>query len=101
MRSIFGENGINSKIPLMKTQQEIILWLREQIAAETKIDAAAVRTNVPFTDFGLDSIVIVTLVTKLEEWLNTSLDPTIFWEFPSIKALSDWLVNEHLRFQTA
>ena len=80
----------------MKTKQEIVSWLREQIALETKTDSAAVPTDVPFTVFGLDSIVVVSLVTNLEEWLNTSLDPTILWEFPSIEALSEWLVSEHL-----
>lgn len=80
----------------MKTKQEIVSWLQTQIAAETKTEPARIATNVPFTDYGLDSIIIVTLVTNLEEWLNTSLDPTIFWEFPSIEALADWLVNEHL-----
>ena len=77
----------------MKTRNEIIDWLKEQIARETGTAPATIRTDVPFTDFGMDSIIIVTLVTNLEEWLGRALDPTIFWEFPSIDALAEWLVE--------
>ncbi len=80
----------------MKTREEIRTWLRERIAREIKKDASAVSTDAPFTDFGLDSIVIVTLVDDLEYWLQTSLDPTIFWEHPSIEILTEWLITEKL-----
>ncbi len=80
----------------MKTREEIINWLKEKIAAETKSQPEKIAANAPFTDFGLDSIVIVTLVDDLEYWLDISLDPTVFWEFPSIEILSDWLINEKL-----
>ncbi|MGB7069044.1 MAG: acyl carrier protein [Pyrinomonadaceae bacterium] len=80
----------------MKTREEIINWLKEKIAVETKSQAEKIATDAPFTDFGLDSIVIVTLVDDLEHWLEISLDPTVFWEFPSIEILSDWLLTEKL-----
>lgn len=83
----------------MKTHEEIETWLKERIANEIKTTPEAIPINVPFTNFGLDSIVIVTLVDDLEHWLNVTLDPTIFWEFPSIEALTDWLKSEH--FSTA
>lgn len=50
--------------------------------------------DVPFAKFGLDSIVIVTLVDDLEQKVGASLDPTIFWEFPTIAELASWLVKE-------
>jgi acyl carrier protein len=81
----------------MKSFEEVVLWLRAQIAREIKSAPEMVPTTVPFTDFGLDSMIVVTLVGDLEDWLQTSLDPTIFWEFPSIEILSGWLVNEHLK----
>jgi|GEM_PF-1054593 len=81
----------------LKTREEIETWLRERIAKEIKTTAEAVPVNVLFTNFGLDSIVIVTLVTDLEDWLKVSLDPTIFWEYPSIEALSEWLITEKLQ----
>ncbi len=80
----------------MKTRENIINWLKEKIAIEIKSQPEKIAVNAPFTDFGLDSIVIVTLVDDLEHWLDISLDPTVFWEFPSIEILSDWLITEKL-----
>ena len=80
----------------MKTKEEIQQWLQKKIAGETQTAPELIHANLPFTTFGLDSIVIVTLVTDLEDWLNVPLDPTIFWEFPSIEILTDWLMTEQL-----
>jgi acyl carrier protein len=80
----------------MKKSEEIINWLREKIAKETNLQPANIATDIPFTEFGLDSIVIVTLVDDLEHWLSVSLDPTVFWEYPSIEILTDWLITEKL-----
>lgn len=77
----------------MKTTEEIQSWLRERIAEEIKTAPEAVSLDVPFANYGLDSIVIVTLVGDLEDWLDASLDPTIFWEYPTIEILSRWLAE--------
>ena len=79
----------------MSTTGEIQKWLRERVAFEIKTAPEAVSLNVPFANYGLDSIVIVTLATDLEDWLKVSLDPTIFWEYPTVEALSEWLANAH------
>jgi acyl carrier protein len=78
----------------MKTSEEIQTWLRERIAKEIKIKPETVSLHATFAGCGIDSLVIVTLVNDLEEWLNVSLDPTIFWEYPTIKDLTDWLLSE-------
>ena len=80
-----------------KTEAEIIEWLQENIARETSQSPSKILTNRPFIEFGLDSIVVVTLVSDLEDWLGVSLDPTVLWEFPNIEVLSKWLVESKLR----
>lgn len=80
----------------MKTPEEIKSWLKEKIAREIKTQPENIAADRPFTDFGLDSIIIVTLVDELEHRLGISLDPTIFWEYPTIEILTDWLVSEKL-----
>jgi acyl carrier protein len=84
--------------PLIKlsTRTEIESWLVAQIAREAKMSPDSVGPNMPFAKFGLDSIVIVTLVDELEEKIGASLDPTIFWEFPTIAELASWLVKEKI-----
>ncbi len=77
----------------MKSREEIQNWLREKIAEKIKLPVSAVEVDVPFANYGLDSILLVTLVDELEEWLGTSLDPTIFWEYPTIEILTEWLLS--------
>ncbi len=80
----------------LSTQVEIESWLVAQIAREAKMSPDSVGLDVPFARFGLDSIVIVTLVDDLERKIGASLDPTIFWEFPTITELAGWLFNEKI-----
>lgn len=78
----------------MKTSEEIENWLREKVGAEIKIKPEDVSADVTFAAYGLDSLAIVTLAGDLEEWLGMSIDPTVFWEYPTIKDLTDWLLSE-------
>ena len=80
----------------MRTSEEIQTWLREKIASAIEVDADVIDTKAPFTNYGLDSILIVTLVDDMEEWLEVTLDPTIFWEYPTIEELTKWLTTEKL-----
>ena len=81
---------------MLSSREEIQSWLIERISREVKITPDKIGTDVPFTRFGLDSIVIVTLVDDLEYMIGISLDPTIFWEYPSIELLTEWLMTEKL-----
>ena len=69
-------------------------WLTTKIAAELDCPITAVSTTKKFVDLGLDSIILVTLAADLEEWADSYIDPTIFWEFEDIDALSNWLVTK-------
>ena len=78
----------------LSTRDEIESWLVARIAREAKVSETSVTPDVPFARLGLDSIVIVTLVDDLEMEVGASLDPTIFWEYPTIRELANWLVEE-------
>lgn len=80
----------------MKSREEIQNWLRLKIAEKIKSTPDKILVDVPFTNYSLDSILLVTLVDELEEWLETQLDPTIFWEYPTIEILTDWLLSAEL-----
>jgi acyl carrier protein len=66
-------------------------WLIDWISKETGIQKGEIQTNLPFSSFNLDSIVIVTMAVDLETWLKRPVDPTIFWEYETINELAAWL----------
>jgi thioester reductase-like protein len=48
-----------------------------------------------FSDYGLTSLEAVKLVEYLESWLGRSLPATLIWDYPSITALAEALVQPH------
>ena len=47
-----------------------------------------------FARYGLDSSVAVSLTSELADWLSYKLEPTLFWEYPSIEVLAHHLAKE-------
>jgi len=63
-------------------------WLCGELGAMLGIDAGEIDPDVPFADYGLNSISSVALVAALEDWLGRGeLSPTLPWEHPSLTAL--------------
>jgi acyl carrier protein len=79
---------------MTRTKEEITTWLQQKIAEYTNQHAETIDTGIPFTDFALDSIVMVTMVSDLEVYTGKTFDPTILWEFPSINELSTWIAGK-------
>jgi acyl-CoA synthetase (AMP-forming)/AMP-acid ligase II/acyl carrier protein len=67
-------------------------WLTAQLAQYLKVSPDEIDISQPFAYYGLDSSVALSMTGELAEWLGREeLDPTLFWEYPSIEALSNHL----------
>ena len=73
------------------TVEAIEHWLKSHIAVYLKVLPKNIDTKEPFTYYGLDSSVAVSTTSKLSEWLGCELEPTLFWEYPSITAVAEYL----------
>ena len=85
------ENGIdnsnvyeNKKVP---TAAKIQGWLVSYIAELLEIEPDKVDVTIPFDCYGLDSSAAIGLIGDLEDWLNSELDPTLMYDYPTIEAL--------------
>ncbi|TAE32046.1 MAG: acyl carrier protein [Cytophagales bacterium] len=85
----------------MKTKDEIQRWLQERIAHELQTSPDTVSPDTLFTRYGFDSVVVITLAVDLEAWLGVELDPTVIWEYPTIRSLTDWIVDDFFPAHTA
>jgi len=63
-------------------------WLAAQLAGLLGVDAGDVDLDAPFAELGLDSMQAVALSGDLEDLLGRTLDPTLLWEFPTIRRLA-------------
>lgn len=51
-------------------------------------------TDRPLADYGLESRSVIALTGEVEDWLEIELDPTMFFDHPSIDALAAFLAAE-------
>jgi polyketide synthase PksJ len=69
--------------------------LLELVSKELGIPVSRLEPNVPFSEYGVDSVLIAQLVRSLSKWLAQDVSPTIVYEHPTIGALSHWLTRSH------
>ena|GEM_PF-881409 len=77
----------------LPSQSEIEAWLVSYLARHLNILPDKIDLNSSFADYGLDSSVTVSATGELSEWLGYDLDPTLFWEYPSLKAVALYLTE--------
>lgn len=77
------------------TEEEIQTWLISHLAMYLKIPLDEIDIQEPFTVYSLDSAVAVSMTSELGEWLGHELEITLFWEYPSIEILAQYLAEEY------
>ncbi|MBE8968473.1 AMP-binding protein [Nostocales cyanobacterium LEGE 12452] len=76
------------------TEKEIQTWLISHLAMYLKIPPDEIDIQEPFSTYGLDSAVAVSLTGELGQLLDCELEITLFWEYPDIETLSQYLVEK-------
>jgi acyl carrier protein len=73
---------------------EIKTWLINSISNYLEIKSDEIDPSIPFESYGVNSSTAVILSGDLQEWLGCSLDPMIFFDYPTVEALADYLSNK-------
>ena len=76
------------------TAGEIQAWIVSYMAQLLDIDPDEVNVKIPFDQYGLDSSTAVGMTGDLEDWLERKIDPTLLYDYPTIEALAQHLVEE-------
>ncbi|GAB1544683.1 hypothetical protein NUACC21_73590 [Scytonema sp. NUACC21] len=76
------------------TASEIQAWIVSYLAQLLEVDPEDINVTIPFERYGLDSAVAVGLTGDLEDWLETKLDPTLLYDYPTIESMSRHLAEE-------
>ena len=79
------------EVTQMPTASEIETWLVGKLATYLKINPDDIDIEEPFAHYKLDSSVAVSLTNQLADWLNRDLEPILFWEYPTINAVTQYL----------
>jgi acyl-CoA synthetase (AMP-forming)/AMP-acid ligase II/acyl carrier protein len=82
------------------TPEEIENWLISYLALYLKVPANEINISEPFANYGMDSSVAISATGELAQCLGLELEPTLFWEYPSIKAVAQYLSQECSHLQS-
>ena len=90
MSAVSEDNNVKEIVQKnLPTTTEIQAWLVSYLAELLEIEPEEVEVTIPFNRYGLDSSAAVGLTGDLEEWLGSELDPTLMYDYPTIKALTE------------
>jgi len=84
----FKASQTSSSTQSEQTFESIQTWLISRISDELKLPPQNIDPQAELYQYGLDSLIAISISGELEIFLKQSISPTIFYNYPSIQALS-------------
>lgn len=89
-------------VKTLPTEAEIQNWIVAYLAKLLEVDTQDIEITVPFDRYGLDSSIAFGLIGDLEDWLGTEIEATLFYYYPTVEAVVQYLnsqLNANNEFQ--
>lgn len=75
------------------TASAVQTWLTDRVLAYGKATPDGFTPDTPLSELGLDSVYALTLCGDIEDQYGLEVDPTIVWDYPTIRELADGIVE--------
>lgn len=82
--------------PFKTRASETISKIMLIISEEAGVDPVDLQPNSEFSEYGIDSLLSLTIIGRLQEELGLSLEQTLFADYPTVKELNEFLVGDDL-----
>ncbi len=89
-----SSSAIKTDTTKLLTADEIQAWIVSYLAQLLEIDSDEVDVTMTFDQYGLDSSTAIGMTGELEDWMGEQLDPTLLYDYPTIKSLAQELAKE-------
>ncbi len=83
---------MRSEIDLQSTPH-VQSWVTQWMVDELNLDPDVIDIDRAFLSYGMDSMRAMMLVGDLESGIGIRLSPTLAWDYPSIRALAQHIVE--------
>ena len=77
------------------THPRVVSALRAALGEALKLPDNRIENDAEFGAMGIDSIMIVEFIAKLERWLGEKIDPSLTLQYPTILSLADALQQRY------
>jgi acyl carrier protein len=84
----------NSKLKADDCSGPIQDWLVAQIAEQLSLEPEEIDIHSPISEFGLESLQAMLIVSRAEKTLGVKIPPTLVWNYPTIELLSQRLADQ-------
>lgn len=81
----------NNTLNNSQLQEQLSHWLSNKLAKLCSIDPSEIEQDQPLSTYGLDSMNALSITGELEEMIGIELPSTMFWDFPSIKKVTEFI----------
>ncbi|HTI15983.1 MAG TPA: non-ribosomal peptide synthase/polyketide synthase [Dictyobacter sp.] len=89
-----NENNTDEQpAPTHITTQDVLVWLKKQIAKRTRLHPDKIDLNQSIASFGLDSVTAISLTNDLATWSGHLIPPTLVYEVPTIETLAQAVID--------
>lgn len=68
------------------SEEQLLSFCREELAMMTGVKPESISDDANFEDLRLNSIHAMQMLDELEDRLNISISPIIFWENPTLSS---------------
>ncbi|HNP18525.1 MAG TPA: acyl carrier protein [Fulvivirga sp.] len=77
------------------TENDIINFISKIISEEGNLNEEDIKPEDTFFELGLDSISAIYLMELVENEYQITLNPILFWDYPSIQSFSNKIFTDH------
>lgn len=79
--------------PMLNDRDALERWIAELVASAVDLEPASIDVEARLDRYGIDSAAAIGLTDELEQQLGVPLDPTLLYEYPTIRSLSGFLTG--------
>ncbi len=79
------------------SSDELLLFIRTEIAAETGRPLESITADTPFHQLGLDSLSAVLILHKIEAQYKIDVNPIVFWDYPTPSSFAEFVSKQAAR----
>lgn len=76
------------------SQESVVAYLKKRLSDQLRMSPQKIAANAAFEKFGIDSIMMMNLTSRLEQDFGT-LPKTLFFEYHTITELAAYIVSSH------